>query len=326
MTDENSPAAPPTRRSLRITREQSSFVAPRETSTTPAAPAARPAQASRPAPTARGKAVRAFSIFAAGMVGILTVGMTLPAQAAWVSGGGGPSTAQAAPVTVESIAAVEAQVYAGPTSVSSVDLQRGSYSAEVVSTGRRSALSSSTAATTTPLLQDGGLTLDQAQAVIADYVSTPTSGSIRKGELVLDTLYPDGSGPGDCGYGRVVDKLDNCVGFVTYFMNVYTSFDRYVFANGGQEATNMAAVLGRSTSSTPSAYSVASESRGGLGHTFVVLGIHDGNAIIAEAACGLTDGWPRARAVPLSQLHGDTFVSVADLLLPEPRTLAQLIG
>jgi hypothetical protein len=143
---------------------------------------------------------------------------------------------------------------------------------------------------------------------------------------VLDALYPGNEGPGDCGYGGAVDKLDNCVGFVTYFMNVYTSFNQYVIANGGSEATNMAAVLGRSTSSTPSVYSVGSDWSSSDGHTFVVLGIQGDQAIIGEAACGITDGWPRARAVSISSLQGDTFVDVSDLILPQQRSLADLLG
>lgn len=156
-------------------------------------------------------------------------------------------------------------------------------------------------------LTQGGMTLDQARALMDEYVN--------RGESVLEALYPGGSGPGDCGSGGVMDKMDNCVGFVTYFMNMYTSFDRYVFANGGEEAVNMAAMLGRATSSEPTVYSVGSDpSTSADGHTFVVLGIQGDEAIIGEAACGLRDGWPRADAVPLSWLRGDTFVDISDLV------------
>ncbi|MEN2740654.1 hypothetical protein ABCS02_22905 [Microbacterium sp. X-17] len=269
-------------------------------------------------------AAASFSIGVLGVVGVLTIGMTAAPEAVAAANRSvdSSSTGDVQVVSVRSIMAHEAQSYTAPTSAQLTALQRSDYSAaSVVAAGVPSASTKSGAPA------EGGLTLAQAQDLIAEYVSTADTAPLRKGEAVLDGLYPGSEGPGDCGSGGTVDKLDNCVGFVTYFMNVYTSFNRYVIANGGQEAANMAAVLQRKTSSSPSVYSVGSSwGTSADGHTFVVLGIHGDQAIVGEAACGLTDGWPRARAVSVSSLQGDTFVDVSDLILPQQRTLAQLLG
>ncbi|MFT4306663.1 MAG: hypothetical protein QM604_07205 [Microbacterium sp.] len=259
---------------------------------------------------ARRLATTSFSICVLGVVGVLTVGMTVPTAAV--------ASSEVASSSVAGVSAA-AQTYAAPATAADQSLLRSTYSAASLVTSPLAAAEYD--------LDQGGLTLEQAEALIADYVSTADTAPLRKGEAVLEALYPGDSGPGDCGDGTTVDKLDNCVGWVTYFMNVYTSFDQYVYANGGQEAANMAAVLGRSTSSTPTVYSIGSDpSTSDAGHTFVVLGIQGDEAIIAEAGCGLTDGWPRARAVALSELAGDTFVNVADLILDQPRSLSELLG
>ncbi len=276
-----------------------------------------PAPAARGARKIRGRrpAATVFSIGVIGVVGILAVGATIPAQAA-TSLSVDESSVTSGDASASEIVAAQAQAYTAPDTTQDSTLERSGYSVASL--------------VTSPLAQvstQGGLTLEQAQALIADYVSTADTAPLRKGEAVLEALYPGSSGPGDCGDGDTVDKLDNCVGFVTYFMNVYTSFDQYVYANGGGEATEMAAMLGRSTSSTPTVYSIGSDpSTSAEGHTFVVLGIQGDEAIIGEAGCGLTTGWPRARAVPFSELSGDTFVNVADLILSEPRSLTELLG
>ncbi len=266
-----------------------------------------------------------------GIVALVTVGLTVAPQAVAATG----QTSVPSTLSGKDLAATaeseEVQVYIAPLTVQTDELAYSSYTMESLDASALNlgSLLEASFASVSSTPTEGGLTLAQAEALMADYVSTEETGSLRKGEAVLEALYPDGSGPGDCGSGAAVNMLDNCVGFVTYFMNMYTSFDQYVVANGGQEAVRMAAMLGRSTSSSPFVYSVGSDpSTSYLGHTFVVLGIHDGQAIIGEAACGLgeSDGWPRARAVPLSELSGDTFVNVSDLILDEPRSLAEVLG
>ncbi|MFT4210348.1 MAG: hypothetical protein QM626_00615 [Microbacterium sp.] len=317
MTSENVPETPPTRRSLREAATRPT-ARPAGAPVTESGPPSRAARRAPSAPSHRRLATTSFSICVLGVVGLLTVGMTMPAQAVASSEGTGSAVADSATISVGSVA-TQAQTYAAPEAAEDPVLQRSTYSVASLVTSPLASADFDT--------EQGGLTLEQAQALIADYVSTADTAPLRKGEAVLEALYPGSSGPGDCGDGTTVDKLDNCVGFVTYFMNVYTSFDQYVYANGGQEATNMAAVLGRSTSTTPTVYSIGSDpSTSAAGHTFVVLGIQGDEAIIGEAGCGLTEGWPRARAVALSELEGDTFVNVADLILAQPRSLSELLG
>lgn len=157
---------------------------------------------------------------------------------------------------------------------------------------------------TTAGLKDGGLTLDEAQALMATYR--------MEGESVLAEAF-GGGGPGDCGYG----KSDNCVGFSAYFTYKFTSFKQYAPGNGIETAASLAKLTGRSTTGTPTPYSVFSETTGDpAGHTGVVLGIQGDQAIIGEASCGTNHVGTRAYARPLSDLTDGTFVftDVSDLI------------
>lgn len=153
-------------------------------------------------------------------------------------------------------------------------------------------------------LKDGGLTLEEAQKLMDVYLSD--------GENFLVSRY-GGGGPGDCGYG----KADNCVGFSTYFVNKYTSFQQYAPGNGIDTAGSMANLMNKETTKVPTAYSVASgPGSGAEGHTFVVLGIEGDQAVIGEAACGTNHRGTVARYMPISELTNGSweFVDVTDLM------------
>jgi hypothetical protein len=157
-------------------------------------------------------------------------------------------------------------------------------------------------------MKEGGLTLEEATALMADYKVN--------GEAFLQARYPSG-GPDDCGYG----KADNCVAFSTYFVNKYTSFQKYAPGNGIDIAGRMAEMMGKQLTKTPTVYSVASgPGSGPEGHTFVVLGIQGDQAVIGEAACGTNHKGTRAYLRPLSSItNGDwVFVDVADLITEQP--------
>jgi hypothetical protein len=161
--------------------------------------------------------------------------------------------------------------------------------------------SASTAAVTT---KAGGLTLDEATQLIALYK--------QEGEQFLDTKYGAG-GPGDCGYG----KADNCVGFDTYFMNKYTTFDKYAPGNGIDQAASIASMTGKTTSKTPTVYSIASgPGTGAAGHVMVILGIQGDQAIIGEAACGTDGAGTRAYTRSVASITNSdwTFTDVSDLV------------
>jgi len=155
---------------------------------------------------------------------------------------------------------------------------------------------------------EGGLNLEQATELMALYRT--------EGEGFLQSRYGAG-GPGDCGYG----KADNCVGFTTYFVNKYTSFQQYAMGNGIDTAGSMARMTGKTLSQTPTVYSVASgPGSGSAGHTFVVLGIEGDQAVIGEAACGTNHRGTQARLMPLSQLTSGVweFVDMSDLITDQP--------
>jgi hypothetical protein len=157
-------------------------------------------------------------------------------------------------------------------------------------------------------MDEGGLTLEEATQLMEVYKS--------EGEAFLQTRYGAG-GPGDCGYG----KADNCVGFSTYFVNKFTTFQKYARGNGVDTAGSMAREMGKELTKTPTVYSVVSgPGSGSAGHTFVVLGIEGDQAVIGEAACGTNHRGTRARLMPLSQLTDGVwnFVDVSDLMVAEP--------
>lgn len=160
------------------------------------------------------------------------------------------------------------------------------------------------------MAKPGGLTLDEATALMALYK--------QEGESFLDNRYGAG-GPGDCGYG----KADNCVGFSTYFVNKYTSFQQYAPGNGKDTAGSMAQMMGKPLTKIPTAYSVGSTGiTSADGHTFVVLGIQGDQAIIGQAACGTNGAGTEATTIPVSTLEdGDyVFVDVTDLITTQPAT------
>jgi hypothetical protein len=151
-------------------------------------------------------------------------------------------------------------------------------------------------------LKEGGLTLEEAEALMETYKS--------EGDAVLAEAFGAG-GPGDCGHG----KADNCVGFSNYFMYKFTSSKQYASGNGIDTAASVAKLTGRKTSGTPTAYSVFSQPTGQPeGHTGVILGIQGDQAIIGEASCGTNHAGTRAYMRPLSDMEGWVFTDVHDLL------------
>jgi hypothetical protein len=153
-------------------------------------------------------------------------------------------------------------------------------------------------------LKDGGLTLEEAQSLMATYR--------LEGEALLTQAFGAG-GPGDCGYG----KSDNCVGFSWYFMHKFTSVQGYAAGNGIDTAAGVAGLTGRPTSDVPAAYSVFSQKTDAPeGHTGIVLGIQGDMAILGEASCGSNHAGTRAYTRPLSELTPDifTFTDVSDLI------------
>ncbi|ROR75968.1 hypothetical protein SAMN06295974_3697 [Plantibacter flavus] len=158
-------------------------------------------------------------------------------------------------------------------------------------------------------MKEGGLSLDEATQLMALYRV--------EGDAFLKSRYGAG-GPGDCGNG---DKADNCVGFSTYFVNKFTTFQQYARGDGIDTAGSMATMMGKPLTTTPTVYSVVSgPASGPEGHTFVVLGIEGDQAVIGEAMCGTDHAGTRARMMPMSELTSGKwkFVDVSDLMTGEP--------
>lgn len=151
-------------------------------------------------------------------------------------------------------------------------------------------------------LKEGGLTLEEAEALMATYKS--------EGDAVLAQAF-GGGGPGDCGFG----KADNCVGFSSYFVWKFTSMKEYARGNGIDTAGALAKLTGKETSNTPTPYSVFSMKTGQPeGHTGVILGIQGDQVIIGEASCGSNHAGTRAYSRPISEVQDWVFTDVSDLL------------
>ncbi|MGH3999889.1 MAG: phage tail tip lysozyme [Pseudonocardiaceae bacterium] len=151
-------------------------------------------------------------------------------------------------------------------------------------------------------LRSGGLDPLAAQQLIDLY--------LREGDRFLDIRYGDRGGPGSCGS----DHAANCKSFSTYFMNKYTSFGQYAPGDGMDTAGSIARMTGKTTSKTPSVYSVFSSGSSAPGHTGVVLGVQGDTLIIGEAHyCA---GRGNTRMVPATVWRAQewTFVDVSDLI------------
>jgi hypothetical protein len=159
--------------------------------------------------------------------------------------------------------------------------------------------------TLTAGLKEGGLTLEEAEALMETFKS--------EGDAVLAEAF-GGGGPGDCGFG----KADNCVGFSSYFVWKFTSFKEYASGNGIDTAASLAKMTGKKTSNTPTPYSVFSMETGQPeGHTGVILGIQGDQVIIGEASCGSNHAGTRAYARPISEVQDWVYTDMSDLLTDE---------
>lgn len=152
----------------------------------------------------------------------------------------------------------------------------------------------------------GGMSREEAQKLIDVYNVD--------GDTFLRHRY-NGGGPGQC-HG---DYRQNCVSFSVYFLNKYTSFQKYVPGNGVATARTLASLSGKTASKTPTPYSVFSYANGGYGHTGIVLGVQDdGSLIIGNAAYCAWDG--RVNIIPAEKWRAKSwdFTDVSDLLTGMP--------
>lgn len=158
-------------------------------------------------------------------------------------------------------------------------------------------------------LEDGGLTQEQAQALIDKYN--------KEGDKYLEERYGAG-GPATCSDGGPLhgSKVANCVSFSTYFVNKYTTYQQYPWGNGIQTAYTIAADTGKEMSSTPTPYSVGSgPGTSSAGHTLVVLGVEGDQVIVGEAGYCAFMGRVRVTSADALAAAGWKFVDMSDELL-----------
>lgn len=143
----------------------------------------------------------------------------------------------------------------------------------------------------------GGLTLEQAQKLMTYYRDTDEDA------LKLIFTGPDALCSGSTEREQL---LANCVAFSMYFTNKFTSY-KGVSTSGGNVVTRMTSDnAGGKTGTEPQPFSVFSRSSSDPnGHTGIILGIHDGKAVIGEAACGYGNAGIRAYEVSVDELKSD---------------------
>ncbi|MGW3971025.1 phage tail tip lysozyme [Streptomyces ardesiacus] len=163
----------------------------------------------------------------------------------------------------------------------------------------------STKGSTSVSLKDGGMTQEEAQALV-DLFN-------KEGDKFLDDRYGDQGGPGSCGSNHA----QNCTSFSTYFVNKYTTFQTYPAGDGKETAYTIARVTGKQMSSTPTAYSVGSAPGSTpAGHTLVVLGIQGDKVILGEAGYCAYMGRVRVDSAARMAAEGWRFVDMSDSMLP----------
>jgi Phage tail lysozyme len=143
----------------------------------------------------------------------------------------------------------------------------------------------------------GGLTLEQAQKLMTYYRDTDGDA------LKLIFTGPDALCSGSTEREQL---LANCVAFSMYFTNKFTSY-KGVSTSGGNVVSRMTTDnAGGKTGTEPQPFSVFSRSSSDPnGHTGIILGIHDGKAVIGEAACGYGNAGIRAYEVSVDELKND---------------------
>ncbi|MDO0916566.1 phage tail tip lysozyme [Streptomyces sp. DT2A-34] len=163
----------------------------------------------------------------------------------------------------------------------------------------------STKGGTSVSLKDGGMTQEEAQALV-DLFN-------KEGDKFLDDRYGDQGGPGSCGSNHA----ENCVSFSTYFVNKYTTFQTYPAGDGKETAYTIARETSKQLSSTPTAYSVGSgPGSDPAGHTLVVLGVQGDKVILGEAGYCAFMGRVRVDSAARMAAEGWKFVDMSDSMLP----------
>ncbi|WP_159401687.1 phage tail tip lysozyme [Streptomyces sp. NRRL F-5053] len=155
--------------------------------------------------------------------------------------------------------------------------------------------------------KDGGMSQEEAQELVDLYN--------EEGDRFLDARYGPDGGPSPCGSNH--NHAMNCTSFATYFVNKYTTFQRYPQGNGIQTAHSIASMTGKQVTSTPSVYAVGSgPGSGPAGHTLVVLGIHGDKLIVGEAGYCAFMGRVSVKNASQMATQGWKWVPMEDDMLP----------
>lgn len=166
---------------------------------------------------------------------------------------------------------------------------------------------------------EGGLTVEQAQRIMAYYRDNETVDTIRAlfdkpGSSAAGFFL--GSGDALCGAGDgvapekqdLMSRLANCTAFSTYFVAKYTEMNVDGWGHGSDKAQTISAINPGSTmGDTPQVFAVFSRLSGEFGHTGIILGIEGDKLIIGEAACGAGIGGIAVRESTVAEMSGSDY-------------------
>lgn len=170
---------------------------------------------------------------------------------------------------------------------------------------------SSSLATNGELKSGGMATLADADAFMQAYRDIKPRRVTAPGGKILTQKYGITSAPG------CKSDLENCVAFVKYFINTYTTKKVTSIGNGSQVTKNLINQYGFTDGGRiPRPYAIFSVPSGTTmcgnvkcGHTGVVLGIDEAanKIIIGEAGCSQPISWTRAKEKKLSDFTNKSY-------------------
>lgn len=146
------------------------------------------------------------------------------------------------------------------------------------------------------LLQDGGMSLAEAQSIIQQYLRvSPDQYSYYN----IDTGVHNGSN----------SPLYNCVAFVRWFVKEY--YDYNLSRGSGDGWAVAGYITNGQPHSVPEVGAVFSWSNNGAGHTGVVLGINGDTLVIGEAS--YHGGWAHVKEVNINDTRGWRYAYAEDM-------------
>lgn len=160
-------------------------------------------------------------------------------------------------------------------------------------------------------LKDGGLSLEDAKALMAIYKGYAGENNLNGNTAVAKKYY--------INVGCHGNLFLNCPSFVRYFVNRYTTkkWTAGATGNGKDVSKKLASDLGLQTGSKPQPYAVFSDDSYFPGHTGVVLAVNSAKGTMLVGQAGCMDSYTKRQAydyigveeLPITKYHLYTYLA-----------------